>query len=86
VPALVDRETGSVLMLVDDQAEAETLVVELRSRGVRADIVTLPTKVPGRAATGLPVPAASTQTGVGRRQQDRGRFHRLADVPARHRL
>jgi len=46
VPAIVDRDTGAVLMLVDDQAEAETIMVELRRSGVHADVVKLPRKEP----------------------------------------
>jgi len=46
VPAIVDRDTGSVLMLVDDGAEAETIMVELRRSGVHADVVKLPRKTP----------------------------------------
>jgi hypothetical protein len=42
VPAIVDRRTGAVLMIVDDQAEAEIITVELRRRGVAADVVSLP--------------------------------------------
>jgi hypothetical protein len=41
VQAIVDRATGSVLMLLDDQAEAEAIMNELRRRGVQADIVTI---------------------------------------------
>jgi hypothetical protein len=38
VPAIVDRDTGAVLMLVkDDQAQAETIMVELRRRGIRQE-------------------------------------------------
>jgi len=44
VPAIVDRDTGAVLMLVDDWAEAETIVIELRHHGVHADVVEWPRK------------------------------------------
>ena len=40
--AIVDREregTDAILMLVEDQADAETIVVELRRRDVQADAV-----------------------------------------------
>ena len=47
VPAIVDRDTGAVLMLVADQAEAETIMVELRRSGVHADVVTLRRKEVG---------------------------------------
>jgi hypothetical protein len=39
--AIVDRDrdgVGAVLMIVDEQPEAETIMVELRARGVRADV------------------------------------------------
>ena len=42
MPAIVDRKTGAVLMIVDDQAEAATITFELRRRGVAADVVSLP--------------------------------------------
>jgi hypothetical protein len=42
VPAIVERETGSVLMIVDDLAEAETITFELRRKGVAVDVVKLP--------------------------------------------
>ena len=41
--AIVDRDregVAAVLMIVDDQPEAETIVVELRGRGIRADVET----------------------------------------------
>jgi hypothetical protein len=41
--AIVDREkdgVGAVLMILDEQAEAETIVFELRRRSVRADVQT----------------------------------------------
>jgi hypothetical protein len=41
VQAIVDRETGSVLMLIDDEGEAEAIMNELRRSGVQADIVTM---------------------------------------------
>jgi hypothetical protein len=39
--AIVDREkegVDAILMIVDEQEEAETIVVELRRRDVRADL------------------------------------------------
>jgi hypothetical protein len=39
--AIVDREkdgVGAILMIVEEQDEAETIVVELRRRDVRADV------------------------------------------------
>jgi hypothetical protein len=41
-----DRRSGhgAVLMLVDDQAEAETIAVELRREGVHVGVVTVPKK------------------------------------------
>lgn len=42
MPAIVERETGSVLMIVDDLAEAEAITFELRRKGVEVDLVKLP--------------------------------------------
>jgi hypothetical protein len=38
MPAIVDRETGSVLMLVEDPDEAEIITFALRRRGVDANV------------------------------------------------
>ena len=54
--AIVDRDrdgSGVVLMIVDDRPEAEMIAIELRRKGVRADVVA----VTGARTTGL-----STQT------------------------
>jgi hypothetical protein len=44
--AIVDRDRGegleSVLMILDDQAEAEIIAFELRQRGIRADVIPSP--------------------------------------------
>jgi hypothetical protein len=44
VPAIVDRNTGATLMLVDDSEEAETIMVELRRSGILADVEKRPPK------------------------------------------
>jgi hypothetical protein len=44
VHAILDRESGSILMLVDDPAEAEAIMNELRRSGVQADIVAMAAK------------------------------------------
>ena len=44
MPAIVDRASGDVLMLVDDAEDAETIMVELRRAGVSADVVKQPPK------------------------------------------
>jgi hypothetical protein len=49
--AIVDREkegVGAVLMILEDEAEAETIVVELRRRHVRADVKTTQPERPER--------------------------------------
>jgi hypothetical protein len=51
VPAIVERETGAVLMIVDDRTEAETISLELLRAGVRADVVNLPTRLTREAST-----------------------------------
>ena len=51
MPAIVERETGSVLMIVDDLAEAETIMFELRRKGVAVDVV----KLPGKGGAGSQV-------------------------------
>ena len=47
MPAIVDRDSGDVLMLVDDQGEAEAIAIDLRRAGVHAEVVGLPRKAPG---------------------------------------
>ena len=47
--AIVDREkdgVGAILMIVEEEDDAETIVVELRRRDVRADLET--TEAPRR--------------------------------------
>jgi hypothetical protein len=50
--AIVDRDRdgpGAVLMIVDDRPEADLITIELRRKGVRADVVA----VAGAQAAGL---------------------------------
>ena len=46
MPAIVDRDTGDVLMFVDDPDEAEAIAIDLRRAGVHAEVVKLPRKAP----------------------------------------
>jgi hypothetical protein len=44
--AIVDREregTNAVLMILDEQSEAETIAIELRQVNLRVDVMPLPT-------------------------------------------